>query len=177
MLAALAGPSWAGAPSGGSSACYVTGGGALEICRSDDEAEGVYAVPPPCRFVHDVQIMRLKDAGAPGPLQVIYRAEPPRGSGRRGEDSCPTDLRATDPAAGGAVRIGRQIEALATVLPPTDPRFWSEGLKGSGPTRAEQPRRRSRASRQARREARRAAREARQGDRQAEKMTTRPATR
>ncbi|BAU91289.1 hypothetical protein MPPM_2684 [Methylorubrum populi] len=173
VLAALAGPSQAG-PTRGGNACYLTGGGALEICRSDDEAEGVYAVPPPCRFVHDVQILRLKETGAPGPLQVIYRAEPPRGGGRRGEDACPSDLRATDPAAGGAVRIGRQIETLATILPPTDPRFWSEGLKGSGSTRAEQPRRRSRASRQARREARRAAREARQGDRQAEKMTFRP---
>ncbi|CAO4173598.1 DUF4384 domain-containing protein [Methylorubrum aminovorans] len=173
VLAMLAGPAQAGAARGGSSACYATGGGALEICRSADEAEGVFAVPPPCRFVHDVQILRLKDTGPPGPLQVIYRAEPPRGSGRRGEEACPSDLRASDPAAGGAVRIGRQIEALATILPPTDPRFWSEGLKGDAPARAEQPRRRSRAGRQARREARRAAREAQHGDKQAEKMTFR----
>ncbi|GMA79104.1 hypothetical protein GCM10025880_55210 [Methylorubrum aminovorans] len=131
MLAMFAGPAQAGAARGGSSACYATGGGALEICRSADEAEGVFAVPPPCRFVHDVQILRLKDTGPPGPLQVIYRAEPPRGSGRRGEEACPSDLRASDSAAGGAVRIGRQIEALATILPPTDPRFWSEGLKGT----------------------------------------------
>ncbi|GJE71651.1 hypothetical protein CHKEEEPN_3198 [Methylorubrum podarium] len=168
-LAVLTGSAQAGSPRSGASACYVTGGGALEICRSENEAEGVYAVPPPCRFVHDVQILRLKDTGPPGPLQVIYRAEPPRQSGRRSEDSCPADLRATDPASGGAVRIGRQIETLATILPPTDPRFWSEGLKGAGPARAEQPRRRSRASRQARREARRAAREAGQQD----KMTFR----
>lgn len=147
-------------PPGGNAACYVTGGGALEICRSADEAEGVYAVPPPCRFVHDVQILRLKETGPPGPLQVIYRAEPPRPAGRRGEEACPADLRATDPAAGGAVRIGRQVEALAVTLPPTDPRFWSEGLKGGASAEASGPRRRSRVSRQARREARRAAREA-----------------
>ncbi len=148
------------APARGGASCYVTGGGALEICRSADEAEGVYAVPPPCRYVHDVQILRLKETGPPGPLQVIYRAEPPRRSGRRGEESCPNDLRATDPGAGGAVRIGRQVEGLALTLPPTDPRFWSEGLKGAAPTEAAGPRRRSRASRRARREARREAREA-----------------
>ncbi|MEH3119542.1 MAG: hypothetical protein PGN25_18665 [Methylorubrum populi] len=156
------GPSAAPARTG-SAACYVTGGGALEICRSADEAEGVYAVPPPCRYVHDVQILRLKDTGPPGPLQVIYRAEPPRRSGRRGDDACPADLRATDPGAGGTVRIGRQVEALAATLPPTDPRFWSESLGGGASAEASRPRRRSRTSRQARREVRRAAREAGEG--------------
>ncbi|WP_152277145.1 hypothetical protein [Methylorubrum populi] len=177
LILAAALPAQAGATRGGNSACYVTGGNALEICRTADEAEGVYAVPPPCRFVHDVQILRLKDTGPPGPLQVIYRAEPPRQASRpgarRGEEACPADLRAADPAVGGAVRIGRQIETLATILPPTDPRFWSEGLQGAGPARAEPPRRRSRASRQARREARRAAREAGPGDTSQEKMTFR----
>ncbi|MFF8802452.1 MULTISPECIES: hypothetical protein [unclassified Methylobacterium] len=177
LLAASAGPSEAGAARAGGGSCYLTGGGALEICRSSNEAEGVYAVPPPCRFVHDVQILRLKDTGPPGPLQVIYRAEPPRREGRRGEESCPADLRATDAAAGGAVRIGRQVEALATTLPLADPRFWNEAQAGAGPgtaraAQAASPRRRSRASRQARREARRAEREA--GERG--KMTFQPQT-
>lgn len=152
----------AGASRGSNSNCYVTGGGALEICRSPNEAEGVYAVPPPCRFVRDVQILRLKETGPPGPLQVIYRAEPPRREGRRGEESCPADRRATDSSA-AAVRIGRQLEALATTLPLADPRFWSEGATAGPSARGAEatgPRRRSRASRQARREARRAAREA-----------------
>jgi hypothetical protein len=165
----LAGP--AGAAPKGSAACYATGGGALEICRSDDEAEGVYALPPACRFVHDVQILRLKDAGPPGPLQVIYRGEPPRKEGRRGEDACPADLQADDPAAGGSVRIGRQVEALATVLPQADPRFVGAAVEGAAPAQARQkPRRNSRESRRARREARREAREAREQG----KMTFKP---
>ncbi len=121
----------AGAAPKGAAACYTTGGGTLEICRSDDEAEGVYALPPACRFVHDVQILRLKDSGAPGPLQVIYRGEPPRKESRRGEDGCPADLQADDPAAGGSVRIGRQVEALATVLPLADPRFAAAAEAGT----------------------------------------------
>ena len=168
-LALLAGPAGA-APKGGG-ACYVTGGGALEICRSDDEAEGVYALPPACRFVHDVQILRLKDAGPPGPLQVIYRGEPPRKESRRGEEACPADLQADDPAAGGSVRIGRQVEALATLLPQADPRFVGAAVEGAAPAQARQkPRRNSRESRRARREARREAREAREQGR----MTFKP---
>lgn len=168
-VALLAGP--AGAAPKGSAACYATGGGALEICRSDDEAEGVYALPPACRFVHDVQILRLKDAGPPGPLQVIYRGEPPRKESRRGEDACPADLQADDPAAGGSVRIGRQVEALATVLPQADPRFVGAAVEGAAPAQARQkPRRNSRESRRARREARREAREAREQG----KMTFKP---
>ncbi|MFC7664745.1 hypothetical protein ACFQWF_21485 [Methylorubrum suomiense] len=42
-VSALAGP--AGAASKGSASCFPTGGGSLEICRSDDEAEG----STPCR--------------------------------------------------------------------------------------------------------------------------------
>ncbi len=160
----------AGAAPKGAASCYTTGGGALEICRSDDEAEGVYALPPACRFVHDVQILRLKDSGPPGPLQVIYRGEPPRKESRRGDDSCPADLQADDPAAGGSVRIGRQVEALATVLPQADPRFVG-AAESSLPAQARQkPRRNSRESRRARREARREAREARDQN----KMTFKP---
>lgn len=161
LISALAGP--AGAASKGSASCYPTGGGSLEICRSDDEAEGVYALPPSCRFVHDVQILRLKDSGPPGPLQVIYRGEPPRKESRRGDDACPADLQADDPAAGGSVRIGRQVDALATTLPQTDPRFVAAATEGAAPTQqARKSRRNSRESRRARREARREAREARE---------------
>lgn len=168
-LAALIGP--AGAAPKGAAACYTTGGGALEICRSDDEAEGVYALPPSCRFVHDVQILRLKDAGPPGPLQVIYRGEPPRKETRRGDDACPADLQADDPTAGGSVRIGRQVETLATILPQTEPSFVGAGVEGSAPAQArKKPRRNSRESRRARREARREAREAREQG----KMTFKP---
>lgn len=179
LLVLAAGPSSpAGAASKGSASCYTTGGGALEICRSDDEAEGVYALPPPCRYVHDVQIMRLKDTGPPGPFQVIYRGEPPAPETSRGGDACPADRVADDPAAGGSVRIGRQADALATILPPTDPRFWNAGPVGAAPAEARKPRRSSRESRRARREARREAREARaQGrgqERGQERMTFRP---
>ncbi|MBD8907181.1 hypothetical protein MZTS_10730, partial [Methylorubrum zatmanii] len=78
MALAVAAPQASAAPPpGGNAACYVTGGGALEICRSADEAEGVYVVPPPCRFVHDVQILRLKETGPPGPINHLKRAGRP----------------------------------------------------------------------------------------------------
>nr|WP_232628066.1 hypothetical protein [Methylobacterium sp. Leaf118] len=183
MLVLSAAPSGrAAAASKGGASCYQTGGGALEICRSDDEAEGVYALPPPCRYVHDVQIMRLKETGPPGPLQVIYRGEPPARESRRGDEACLADRVADDPAAGGAVRLGRQADALATTLPVTDPRFWNAGPASGAPAEARKSRRNSRESRRARREARREAREARaqgQGPAQAqgrgqERMTFRP---
>lgn len=104
--------------------CYATGGGAIEVCRSGGEAEGVFFAPPSCEFGYNVQIVRLKGRAAPGPLQAVYHGEPRR-EARRGRQDCAGDLRATDPAAGGSLRTGRQAEALATTMPPTDYRFWT----------------------------------------------------
>lgn len=120
--------------------CYPTGGG-LEICRSANEPEGVFFTPPLCQFAYDVQVMRLKSRIAPGPLQMIYHAEPRREPGRRGhEEGCDGSLRALDPALGGTLRMGRQTEPLATAMPPGDQRFWIRQI-------AEEPRRPRRARR------------------------------
>ena len=138
-------------------ACYATGGGALEICRSEGEPEGVFYAPPACRFAYDVQILRLKARSAPGPLQVVHHAEPSRGASRgRDAPDCETDLRATDATIGGSVRTGRVSEQLAEAMPPTDYRFW-----------AMQPRQEARQQtrREARSEARRQAREERRSQR------------
>ncbi|GEP08299.1 hypothetical protein [Methylobacterium gnaphalii] len=118
--------------------CYATAGGALEICRSGGEPEGVLYAPPTCRFASGVQIVRLQARSAPGPLQAVFQAEPPRRD-KRGKEACEPDLRATDPAIGGSVRSGRLTEQLAGTMPPTAYRFWS------GTAQAEtSPRRRGR---------------------------------
>lgn len=138
-------------------ACYATGGGALEVCRSPGEPEGVFYVPPACRMASEVQLLRLQGIIAPGPLQVIHDAEPkldpqpePRQKRRRRRDenqdraqaseaSCAEDSGGSE--LGHSVRSGRQVEALATTMPATDYRFWSQRE-----TR-DQPRRRRRARR------------------------------
>lgn len=127
-------------PEAESPSCYPTGGG-LEICRSANEPEGVFFTPPLCQFAFDVQVMRLKARIAPGPLQMIYHAEPRREPARRGhEETCDGSLRALDPALGGSLRMGRQTEPLATAMPPGDHRFWIQQA-------AEEPRRPRRARR------------------------------
>lgn len=143
------------------SSCYATGGGALEICRSVGEPEGVFFAPSSCAFARGVQILRLKTRMAPGPLQVIYHGEPRRETGRRGE-ACPTDLRATDPGLGGTLRSGRQSDQLATTMPPADYRFWAAQAAQATPPRR-QRRRRGRAAREENRQEIRAAAAAEEG--------------
>ncbi|GLS43210.1 hypothetical protein [Methylobacterium brachythecii] len=116
-------PAWA-EPETTSPSCYPTAGGALEICRSGGEPEGVLYAPPTCRFASGVQIVRLQARGAPGPLQAVFEAEPPR-KDKRGKETCEPDLRATDPAIGASVRSGRLTEQLAGAMPPSAYRFWS----------------------------------------------------
>ncbi|WP_336487996.1 hypothetical protein [Methylobacterium nigriterrae] len=107
--------------------CFLTGGGALEICRGGGEAEGVFFTPRPCEFARNVQLIRLTGVtGAPGPLQAVYQgetpAEPRRARGRD-EEACES-RRATSPLDGGSVRSGRLPEQLATIMPPTRYRLW-----------------------------------------------------
>ncbi|GJE56183.1 hypothetical protein [Methylobacterium thuringiense] len=129
-------------------ACYPTAGGALEICRSGGEPEGVLYAPPPCRFGYGVQIIRLKARNAPGPLQVVFHAEPVRDGGKASKNgACEADLRATDPAAGGSVRTGRLAEQLAGAMPPTEYRFW--GAAAREEVRKGRSRRRGRRGREA----------------------------
>lgn len=131
-------------------ACYPTAGGALEICRSLGEPEGLLFAPPPCAFAYGVQILRLKWRGAPGPLQFVYHAEPKRETrrGHRGaEDGCPGDLRATDPSLGGTLRTGRQAEQLVATMPPSAYRFWA-GQATSGEAPRRKKRRRGRRARE-----------------------------
>ncbi|GEO98382.1 hypothetical protein [Methylobacterium haplocladii] len=151
-------------------ACYPTAGGALEICRSGSEPEGVLYAPPPCRFGYGVQIVRLKARSAPGPLQVVFHAEPLREGGKRREDeACAADLRATDPNAGGSVRSGRLAEQLAGTMPPTAYRFW--GTSAREETRQPRPRRRGRRSREAKPEAARPVQAVREGSGARDPMT------
>lgn len=126
--------------------CYPTAGGALEVCRSGSEPEGLLYAPPPCRFGYGVQIVRLKSRSAPGPLQVVFHAEPPPQAKQGREiETCEADLRATDPTVGGSVRSGRLAEQLAGAMPPTEYRFW--GTSPRAASRDERPRRRGRRSR------------------------------
>ncbi|MCJ2070992.1 hypothetical protein MKK75_19730 [Methylobacterium sp. J-030] len=105
---------------GSAPSCYVTGGGALEICRDGSEAEGVLIAPAPCAFVRGVQILKLPRAEAPGPLQVLFQGQTPIASRR--DEPCP-ERRATDSRDGGSLRTGRTVEALVTTLPPSADRF------------------------------------------------------
>lgn len=131
-------------PENAAASCYQTAEGALEICRSGGEPEGVFYAPPPCRFAYDVQILRLKARGAPGPLQVVVHAEP-RQETRRGRDEpCDGSIRATEVGLAGSVRSGRQSEQLAASMPPTAYRVWSS------PAPSERPRRESRGDRRSR---------------------------
>lgn len=114
--------------------CYATAGGALDICRSGGEPEGVLYAPPACRFASGVQIVRLQGRGAPGPLQVVFEAEPPR-TDKRGKETCEPDLRATDPTIGASVRSGRLTEQLAGTMPPSAYRFWSGTAQAEAPPR------------------------------------------
>ena len=102
--------------------CFVTGGGSLEICREGSEAEGVLISPAPCAFARGVQILRLGRSEAPGPLQAVFQGQTPIASRRR-DEPC-TERRATDSRDGGSLRTGRNLEALATTLPPSADRFW-----------------------------------------------------
>ncbi|MCX4198761.1 hypothetical protein OMR07_27540, partial [Methylobacterium organophilum] len=62
---------------GSAPSCFLTGGGALEICREGSEAEGVLIAPAPCAFVRGVQILRLARSEAPGPLQAVFQGQTP----------------------------------------------------------------------------------------------------
>lgn len=107
-----------------SSSCYTTGGGTLEICRGDGQAEGVFFTPRPCELAQNVQIMRLPAGhSAYRPIQVIYQAETPI-RGLRNEDVCPSDRRATNPFDSGSVRTGGQFDQLTTIMPPSTYRLW-----------------------------------------------------
>lgn len=106
---------------GSAPTCFLTAGGALEICREGSEAEGVLATPSPCSFARGVQLLRLPRAVAPGPIQAIFQGESPLPNKGRGED-CP-ERRATDGRDGGALHTGRSPEQLATILPPSETRF------------------------------------------------------
>ncbi|MGE8127074.1 hypothetical protein ACQKQD_08850 [Methylobacterium sp. NPDC080182] len=106
---------------GSAPSCFLTGGGALEICREGSEAEGVLIAPAPCAFVRGVQILRLARSEAPGPLQAVFQGQTPVASRR--DEPCP-ERRATDSRDGGALRTGRTFEALVTTLPPSADRFW-----------------------------------------------------
>ncbi len=73
---------------GSAPTCFLTAGGALEICRDGSEAEGVLAAPAPCSFVRGVQLLRLKRSVAPGPIQAIFQGESPAQEGRRKGEEC-----------------------------------------------------------------------------------------
>jgi hypothetical protein len=143
--AAWALPAWAqgdAAPT-----CFLTGGGALEICRGGGEAEGVFFTPRPCEFAGNVQLLRLTGiTGAPGPLQAVYQGETPA-EARRGGEACAA-RRATNPLDGGSVRSGRLPEQLATTMPPTRHRLWEMARAvARSETRAETRRERRRGRR------------------------------
>jgi hypothetical protein len=106
---------------GSAPSCFLTGGGALEICRDGSEAEGVLIAPAPCAFVRGVQLLRLARSEAPGPIQALFQGQTPVASRR--DEPCP-ERRATDSRDGGALRTGRTFEALVTTLPPAADRFW-----------------------------------------------------
>lgn len=106
---------------GSAPTCFLTAGGALEICRDGSEAEGVLAAPSPCSFARGVQLLRLPRATPPGPIQAVFQGESPLSTKRRDED-CP-ERRATDTRDGGALHTGRSPEQLATILPPSGARF------------------------------------------------------
>lgn len=120
-------------------ACFRTGGGTLEICRDGSEAEGVLWAPPPCAFARGVQILRLGSGSTAGPLQVIYHGETPLGD-RRGRETCEA-RRATDPMDSGAVQSGRNLEQLATTMPPAEPRLWEAQAEPGKPPRSRRARR------------------------------------
>lgn len=116
---ALTSPSFA-APAQDAS-CFLTGGGALEVCRG--EAEGVFFTPRPCELAANVQLIRLTNVkGAPGPLQAVYQGETPN-SEQRGSEAC-EPRQAANPLDGGSVRSGRSVEQLATTMPATRHRLW-----------------------------------------------------
>lgn len=121
------------AAEGAAASCYLTGGGALEICRDGAEAEGVYVLPRGCEFVRNVQIVRLAPGQAAGPIQVVAQAESPV-EARRGREAC-ADRRALDPTDGGSVRSGRSPEQLALTLPPTTYRLWETVREAPRPER------------------------------------------
>lgn len=106
---------------GSAPTCFLTAGGALEICRDGSEAEGVLAAPSACSFARGVQLLRLPRATAPGPIQAVFQGQSPLATKRRDED-CP-ERRATDTRDGGALHTGRSPEQLATILPPSGARF------------------------------------------------------
>lgn len=123
---------------GAAPACFLTGGGTLEICRSGGEAEGVFFTPRPCEFAANVQILRLTGVkGAPGPLQAVYQGETPLERGRRrraGAETC-EPRRSSNPLDGGSVRSGRSPEQLATTMPPTGYRLWEMAREVARPER------------------------------------------
>jgi hypothetical protein len=132
-------------------ACFVTGGGTLEICRGG-EAEGVFFTPRPCEFAANVQLIRLTGTrSAPGPLQVIYQGETPAAA-KRGDEACEA-RRATDPLDGGSLRSGRMPEQLAATMPPTGHRIWEMARQLAQPEKKRERRRGRRARAQARAEA------------------------
>lgn len=102
---------------GSAPTCFLTAGGALEICRDGSEAEGVLAAPSPCAFARGIQLLRLPKTG----VTAVFQGESPLAKSRRGED-CP-ERKATDTRDGGALHTGRSPEQLATILPPSQSRF------------------------------------------------------
>ena len=126
--------------------CFLTGGGALEICRGGGEAEGVFFTPRPCEFAGNVQLLRLTGVkGAPGPLQAVYQGETPA-EARRGGEACAA-RRATSPLDGGSVRSGRLPEQLATTMPPTRHRLWEMARAVAQPETRSETRRERRGKR------------------------------
>jgi hypothetical protein len=123
---------------GSAPTCFLTAGGALEICRDGSEAEGVLAAPPPCSFVRGVQLFRPKRSTGPGPIQAIFQGESPAQEGRRRGEDCP-ERRATDPNDGGTLKTGRSPEQLATILPLSEARF---GFATQKPERRDRRRKR-----------------------------------
>lgn len=106
---------------GSAPTCFLTAGGALEICRDGSEAEGVLAAPSPCSFARGVQLLRLSRTTPPGPIQAVFQGESPLAK-KRPDGDCPA-RRATDERDGGALHTGRSPEQLATILPPSEVRF------------------------------------------------------
>ena len=102
---------------GSAPTCFLTAGGALEICRDGSEAEGVLTAPSPCSFARGIQLLRQPKTG----VTAVFQGETPPGKTRRGEE-CP-ERRATDVRDGGALHTGRSPEQLATILPPSPSRF------------------------------------------------------